>query len=405
MFLQSLSTYNYRNLAGDILELQNGINLLYGKNAAGKTNTLECAYMFASGRSFRTRHEAELIKHGEAGARADISLVRDARNEHMSLIWTRGGESRKSYTKRMLYEGYEVSKASEFLGIFRAVLFTPDHLSLIKGSPDERRRLLDIAISQLSPRYIHYMNEYLGVLAQKNAYLKKASFSGKVDEDYLGVLNEQLAKTGAVLIRQRSGFAGKLRSYVENIYARLSGDKESLDVKYLSVTKRDYDDVAYTEEALMAIFRADRASELRLGRTVHGPHKDDLFIGLGYKPSEIEALSESVLTDADGTPNKENLISEFAARSFGSQGQQRSAVLAIKLAEGEIFKEMTGSYPVFLFDDLLGELDADRRSFLTRLIRDRQAIISCCDRSAFPDTENVAAVHVADGRYTWSETT
>lgn len=399
MFLESIATERYRNLAGETLSLSEGINLLYGKNAAGKTNTLECAYLFASGRSFRTRHEAELIRHGADSARAEICLNRDGRRERMALLWRT--EPGRGTVKRMLYQGYEVAKASEFLGIFRAVLFTPDHLSLIKGSPEERRRFMDIALSQLAPRYVRCLNEYLTVLAQKNAYLKKAAFSGRVDGDYLEVVNAQLAKTAAVLIRQRSSFAGQLRQFAGEFYAHLSGARETLDVKYLSVTKRDFADLEFTETKLGEIYRADREAELRTGRTLHGPHKDDLVIYL----SGTAAASEnavSVLTEKNGEDvpeNTENAVSEFAARTFGSQGQQRSAVLAIKFAEGEIFKSLTGEYPVFLLDDLLGELDGERREVLIHLIRDRQAIISCCDRGALPDMADVSAVHVVNGRY------
>ena len=145
MKLISLKTSGYRNLAGENLELSDGINLLYGSNAAGKTNTLECAYVFASGKSFRTTRESELIRKTEQTARADIVIERNTYREDMSVIWHNSKEN--GYVKRLLYRGCEVPKMSEFLGIFRAVLFTPDHLSLIKGSPDERRRLMDVALS------------------------------------------------------------------------------------------------------------------------------------------------------------------------------------------------------------------------------------------------------------------
>ena len=174
MFLKNIYTRGYRNLAEQSLELYPGINLLYGKNAAGKTNTLECAYFFASGRSFRTRHEAQLIRRGEESASAKITISRTSLPEHMSVTWR--SDAQKGLIKRMYYQGMEVSKASEFLGIFRAVLFTPDNLALIKGVPEERRRFMDIAMSQLQPRYVYFLNEYLRILSQKNSYLKKAAY-------------------------------------------------------------------------------------------------------------------------------------------------------------------------------------------------------------------------------------
>lgn len=389
MRLLSIKTSGYRNLAGETLELSDGINLLYGKNASGKTNTLECAYVFASGKSFRTRHESELIKRGEQTARADIVLERAGRKENMSVIWHSSRE--KGFVKRLMYGGYEVPKASEFLGIFRAVLFTPDHLSLIKGSPEERRRFMDIALSQLQPRYVYCMNSYLKILAQKNAYLKNAMITGRTDDSYAEILNEQLSKAAAVLIKQRSGFADMLRGFASDIYSELSLSKEKLDVKYISSVKQDLSDLQATEKRMMEIYSADRESELRQGKTIHGPHRDDLMV---YIASNTDNGENGVLDETD--------ISELAARTFGSQGQQRSAVLAIKLAEGEIFKSITGEYPVFLLDDLLGELDSDRRKMLMSLIENRQAIITCCDKDAMPDVKGVNAVHVSGGKYVGS---
>ncbi len=390
MKLISLKTTGYRNLSGQTLELSDGINLLYGSNAAGKTNTLECAYIFASGKSFRTTREAELISKGLDTARADIVIDRNGYREDMSVIWHNSKE--KGYVKRLLYRNFEVPKMSEFLGVFRAVLFTPDHLSLIKGNPDERRRFMDIAISQMQPRYIYFMNSYLKILGQKNSYLKQSVFTGKVDEDYLDVLNMQLAKAAAVVVRQRNGFTELLREYASKMYSEISGSKEKLDVKYVSATKNNFADVEYTEKRLFEIYKRERVTETKNGRTYYGPHRDDLMIYISSDKGEAQTAENKAETD-------EKAVSEFAARTFGSQGQQRSAVLALKLAEGEICKSVTGEYPVFLLDDLLGELDANRKKCLAELIKDKQAIITCCDRDAMPEMKNVSAVRVADGRY------
>lgn len=393
MFLKNIYTRGYRNLAEQSLELYPGINLLYGKNAAGKTNTLECAYFFASGRSFRTRHEAQLIRRGEESASAKITISRTSLPEHMSVTWR--SDAQKGLIKRMYYQGMEVSKASEFLGIFRAVLFTPDNLALIKGVPEERRRFMDIAMSQLQPRYVYFLNEYLRILSQKNSYLKKAAYIQNPDFDYLDVLNEQLAKAAAVLIKQRSGFVSRLRSFSSEFYNKLSGSKEELNVKYVSCTKRDFSDSEYTEKKMFDIYRADRDSEIKNGRTMHGPHKDDMLIYISGISKDDDGLPHSVFSEHE---NEED-ISQFAARTFASQGQQRSAVLALKFAEGEVCRELTGEYPVFLLDDLLGELDLQRRTYITSIIRDKQAIISCCDKTALPDMNNVSSVKVEDGIY------
>ena len=408
MLLQTLEIENFRNLATQTLEISDGVNLLCGKNAAGKTNTLECIYLFASGRSFRTRQETDFIRRGEKNAAADIRFLRaNAENaERMTLRWQKNGA--QSLAKRMLYQGCETPRASEFLGIFRAVLFTPDHLSLIKGSPEERRRFLDMALSQLAPRYVRCMNEYLKVLSQKNNYLKKAA-SGVPDNDYLDVLSAQLASSGAVLIRQRYAFAERLKHFAGSFYASLTDSRETLDIRYLSAAGRDLSestDIAQIRERLNAIYRADRASELRLCRTLHGPHKDDLAVYIADHASEEElAHTEGIETneaESDMPYNqkaekKALSVADFNARTFASQGQQRSAVLALKLAEGEIFKELTGEYPVFLLDDLLGELDAERRARLLALIGGRQALITCCDQNAFGEHTDAVVWHVSDG--------
>lgn len=390
MKLLNLKTSCYRNLEGESLSLSDGINLLYGSNASGKTNTLECAYVFASGKSFRTTHEAELIRRGEDTARADITLERKGYKEDMSVLWHNSKE--KGYVKRLLYRNFEVPKMSEFLGVFRAVLFTPDHLSLIKGSPDERRRLMDVAISQMQPKYIHFMNSYIKILSQKNSYLKQAQISGRVDTDYLDVVNAQLAKAAAVVIKQRNGFAEMLRENSAVMYSKISDSKETLDVKYVSSTKDNYSDVEYTENKLFEIYRKFRETEIKNGRTIYGPQRDDLMIYISGNGCCEEP-------DAEISEKCDFSVGEFAARTFGSQGQQRSAVLALKLAEGEIIKNITGEYPVFLFDDLLGELDNKRRKSLASLIRDRQAIITCCDKDAMPDMKDIASVRVSCGRY------
>ena len=212
-------------------------------------------------------------------------------------------------------------------------------LSLIKGSPEERRRFLDMALSQLAPRYVRCMNEYLKVLSQKNNYLKKAA-SGVPDNDYLDVLSAQLASSGAVLIRQRYAFAERLKHFAGSFYASLTDSRETLDIRYLSAAGRDLSestDIAQIRERLNAIYRADRASELRLCRTLHGPHKDDLAVYIADHASEEElAHTEGIETneaESDMPYNqkaekKALSVADFNARTFASQGQQRSAVLA-----------------------------------------------------------------------------
>ena len=212
-----------------------------------------------------------------------------------------------------------------------------------------------------------------------------------------------------MLIRQRHAFAERLKHFAGSFYASLTDSRETLDIRYLSAAGRDLSestDIAQIRERLSAIYRADRASELRLCRTLHGPHKDDLAVYIADHASEEElAHTEGIETneaESDMPYNqkaekKALSVADFNARTFASQGQQRSAVLALKLAEGEIFKELTGEYPVFLLDDLLGELDAERRARLLALIGGRQALITCCDQNAFGEHTDAVVWHVSDG--------
>ena len=390
MILKTLKTQNFRNLLENPPEFHDGINVLFGDNAAGKTNTLEAIYLFATGKSFRTRSEKDFIRHGENFARAEIGYENSVLCRSMSVTYMANG---KSVLKGMQIEGAGVDKVSEFLGNFRAVLFTPDHLELVKGAPEERRRLIDMALCQIQPRFVKSLNDYMKVLAQRNNYLKNIKFSGReADLDYLGVLNMQLSKAGAVITKQRGLYSEKLSALSGEAYEKLTGGNESLYAKYISRAGTSLSDENEIAENLYAMYERDTKHDIELGKTSHGPHHDELMIYVAKKGE-----GEAFVKEASLIP-EENL-SEYAARSFGSQGQQRSAVLAIKIAEGEIIKEKCGEYPVFLLDDLFSELDDKRRQKLSEMFLDKQCIITCCDRAALPKSTNMFVINVSEGKY------
>ena len=390
MILKTLKTQNFRNLLENPPEFHDGINVLFGDNAAGKTNTLEAIYLFATGKSFRTRSEKDFIRHGESFARAEIGYENSVLCRSMSVTYMANG---KSVLKGMQIEGAGVDKVSEFLGNFRAVLFTPDHLELVKGAPEERRRLIDMALCQIQPRFVKSLNDYMKVLAQRNNYLKNIKFSGReADLDYLGVLNMQLSKAGAVITKQRGLYSEKLSALSGEAYEKLTGGNESLYAKYISRAGTSLSDENEIAENLYAMYERDTKHDIELGKTSHGPHHDELMIYVAKKGE-----GEAFVKEASLIP-EENL-SEYAARSFGSQGQQRSAVLAIKIAEGEIIKEKCGEYPVFLLDDLFSELDDKRRQKLSEMFLDKQCIITCCDRAALPKSTDMFVINVSEGKY------
>ncbi len=390
MRLNKLITTNFRNLAGDEIGFSDGVNVLYGNNAMGKTNTLEAIYLFATGKSFRSRNEKDFIKHGENYARAEIRFERHNIERQMSVAYMLAGSK---VQRGMALEGVGVERVSEFLGNFRAVLFTPDHLELVKGAPEERRRLVDMALCQIQPRYVRSLNDYARILATRNNYLKSLKLSHKkADLDYLDVLNLQLASAGAVVTRQRGLYCRTLSARASEAYGTLTGGSESLYARYVSRSCKSVGDEKECADALYNMYKADTEHDMELGKTSHGPHHDELMIYLA-KNGEEEAFFEK------GLNIPEENLSEYAARSFGSQGQQRSAVLSLKIGEGEIIKEKCSEYPVFLLDDLFSELDDGRRKRLSEMFSDKQCIITCCDYSSLPKDKEMNVISVVDGKY------
>ncbi len=391
MLLETLTLENFRNLKGNPPSFEKGINVLYGNNAAGKTNTLEAIYLFATGKSFRTRNEKDFISHGKDFARARIDFTDLYGKRYMSVSYLAQGNKA---AKAMYVEERVSDRVSEFLGNFRAVLFTPDHLELVKGAPEERRRLVDMALCQIQPRFVKSLNEYVKVLAQRNNYLKSLKMKGQTaDADYLDVLNKMLAQSGAVITKQRGIFCRKLSQSAGEMYSRLSSEKEMLFARYMSraCMSGDFTDEKAICDALYQMYKRDTQRDIELCKTSHGPHRDELMIYVAKKQNEGNIESAAFENEDD------ERLCEYAARTFGSQGQQRSAVLAIKLAEGEIIKEKCGEYPVFLLDDLFSELDTARRERLCSMLNQRQCIITACDKSSIPVNEDISIVNVKDG--------
>lgn len=384
MQVKTLKAQNFRNIADGEISFRKGINVLYGKNASGKTNALEAIYMFASGKSLRGSPEKDMIMKGEASARITLEFESEKSEgitRSMSVAFL--GNNRKV----MKYGYSDIPRMSDMLGHFRACVFTPDDLVLVKGAPEERRRFADISISQISPRFVHCLNDYFRVLAQKNAVLKKYSISGNIDKDYLYILNEQLAKSAGVIVKQRYGFCEKLFYHAQKIYSDISDDKESFGMRYISQTKENFSDEEYTREAYMQLFSKNLERELKYGVSLVGPQKDDIYFCVG-KNCELDIGEEDNIFE-----------SCYTAKSFGSRGQQRSVVLALKLAQGELFREMCGEYPVFLLDDVFSELDYARRSYILSDIENKQIIITCCDCDILGGFEDYHGIYVENGEY------
>jgi DNA replication and repair protein RecF len=382
MILKRFVAENFRNIEKCDINFRCGVNLLHGDNAQGKTNAVEGIYLFSRGKSFRAREDSELIRFGKEGFR--IYIEYEDKNKKGSFEYALFGKERLRKKN-----GYKVSKISEMIGDFKAVLFYPDDLTLVKGGPEERRRFVDISISQISPRFVHCLNDYARLLAQKNAILKDGARGGRVDKDYLAVINEGLAEASSVIVRQRAGFCEKLYGHAQRIYGEISDDKELLGMRYVSQTRRDFSDTEYTKNAYLALYDKYYESDLKNGVSGVGPHRDDIYFYVGKSMELTEELSADDLFDSSHT-----------ARAFGSRGQQRSVVLSLKLAQGELFKELCGEYPVFLLDDVFSELDFARRDYILKGSSDRQVIITCCDCDILGSFRGYNRIFVENGKYT-----
>ena len=375
MILENLVCENFRNIESQKIGFSDGINVLYGHNAAGKTNVLEALYFFSCAKSFRIRSENELIRHGQSFAHIGIEFqTKDKRKARMDVNFAKG--ERKA-VKLMKYNGIDISKSSEFVGLFKAVLFTPDHLNLIKGGPEQRRNFVDMAISQMQPKYISYLNEYSRFLNQRNAFLRNCNATGSFDRNLFEVINEKLAYCAAMVSKQRSGFCKLLNQTAQKTYSGISGGSERLFIKYCSNSKCSGEDVSQTAERYLKLFCDSKESDIKQTVTHNGAHRDDLQIYVGKEQTDDE---------------------DYIAKSFASQGQIRSCVLAIKLSEGEIIKSITGTYPIFLLDDLFSELDNKRTSYLLEALSGHQVVITACDKHCF-NSFDVNTIRVDNGTY------
>lgn len=449
MKLQTITLENFRNVEKQTVRFGDGIHVLYGENGAGKTNLLEAIYLFAICKSHRTVHDGDFVRRGEKIARlsaeyrseldglTDINadrklLVEPSENDrilsrHAEILYASNG------TKRLFYEGVAIPRVSEFIGRFRAVLFTPDHLSLIKGAPELRRNFCDMALCQIRPGYIRALNEYAKILSQRNALLKTLRENGgRGDRDLLAVYSDALAEKGAVVSRQRIGFCRYLETTAKAFYTAISGGSEELLIRYYgSIRPDEAKDPSETdlETRLKELYTANIDAEIRQGTTKYGPHREDILFFMEQEPTADDLSTEKAGTTvfdkkADKSGNfaekdenadkidtsdkndkidkieeKARLAAEFSARTFASQGQQRSAVLALKLAEGEMIKALCSEYPVYLFDDVLSELDKGRKERFVDLFDGKQVILTCCDGAAI-ESIGGTKIYVRAGQYT-----
>ena len=363
MIIKRFRAENFRNIEKCDIKFESGVNLLYGNNAQGKTNAVEGIYVFARGKSFRASEDRELVRFGSDGFR--IYIEYEDKNGENSLEYAFFGRER-----RRKKNGYKIDKIKEMLGNFKAVLFYPDDLGLVKDSPEERRSFLNVAISQCYDIYITYYSNYKKALENRNCLLKFASKGMYVDENELISWSYYMAEYASYIHLMRKEYIEKLSEYSRKIMADISGGKEEIELSYKSDLSESLCNRAEIENEYRRIFTAEIEREKIVGSSLYGVHRDDLIININGK----------------------------SARLFASQGQQRSIVLALKLGEGEVNRDICGEYPVFLFDDVLSELDEGRKKFVLDGIGEKQIIITSCEK----DSDGLTAknkIEVSSGSY------
>ena len=335
MYLTGLTLENYRNYRSLKLSLKPGLNVLTGENAQGKTNLLEAVYFTSIGKSMRTPRDKELILWGEDRARIKAEAVGKYGRKKVEFLID------KRDNKRVAVNGAEIRKLGELMGVIMTVLFSPDEIAVIKNSPGDRRRFMDIAVCQLSRAYFYLLSRYNKTLAQRNRLLKSGT-----DGDTLDVWDMQLAGAGAKVIKTRRGFINRLSALADKNHRYLTKDKESLTLNYESLSGE-------TEEEI----RVNFLSELKRTRD-----KDILygFTHIGAQTDDFAVLAGDV-----------------DVRKYGSQGQQRTAALSLKLAELDLFKDESGESPVLLLDDVFSELDENRQEKLIGRLNGFQTEVTC----------------------------
>ncbi|MBB6024756.1 DNA replication and repair protein RecF [Paenibacillus sp. JGP012] len=330
MFVNSIELQQFRNYEHLKLDSFGPVNLLIGQNAQGKTNLAEAIFVLALTKSHRTSRDKELIRFGEDRSRLTAEVDKKYGAVKLELSLSQQGKKAK-------INGLEQRKLSDFVGTLNVVMFAPEDLEIVKGTPGVRRRFLDMEIGQVAPGYLYHLQQYQKVLVQRNNLLKQLWGQGASAQMMLEIWNEQLAEHGVKIVKKRKQFIKKLQKWAETIHQGITGGGEVLRLAYLpSFSEAAEEDEAVLMDQFMIKLSQMKEQEIRRGTTLSGPHRDDLSF----------------------------FINEREVQTYGSQGQQRTTALSLKLAEIELIHEEIGEYPVLLLDDVLSELDPFRQTQL-----------------------------------------
>ena len=341
MWIKNIKIKNFRNYNQEEINLEKNINIFYGKNAQGKTNIIEAIFLCSLGKSFRAKKDNEMIKLNEENAIVEIEYEKSDRDGKIKI---------EIGNKKNIYlNGIKIKKLSELLGNLNIVIFTPDDINILKGGPQNRRRFLDIMISQLRPNYMHILNLYIKTIEQRNNYLRQIKEEHK-DENLLEIWDEKLAEYAIKIYEYRKEFIEKIIKKLDIIHKNITNGEEQIELEY--VTECD------SKEKYLKLLKERRKLDIIKGFTTKGVHRDDFMIYINRKDIKI----------------------------FGSQGQNRTAMLSLKLAELQVIYDEIGEYPILLLDDFMSELDKTRRKNFLENIEGTQVIITGTDKL---DIENL----------------
>lgn len=339
MIIKSLELMNFRNYEFLDLKFSEGTNILYGDNAQGKTNVLEAIYLSATTKSHKGSKDKDIVCFDKEEAHIRTYLAKEGIEYKIDM------HLRKNKSKGVAVDGQKLKKAADLLGLLNVVFFSPEDLSIIKNGPAERRRFVDMELCQLDNFYLYNLNHYNKIVNQRNKLLKDMYFNPQL-KDTLNIWDSQLVSFGSKIIERRRMFVGQLNEIIYGIHKKLSGDREELIIKYEPDVEID---------DFETILKKNQEKDIKLKQTSVGPHRDDFSFMTG----------------------------NIDIRKFGSQGQQRTVALSLKLSEIEIVKKITKDTPVLLLDDVLSELDSNRQNYLLNSIGNIQTIITCTGLDEF----------------------
>ena len=351
MWIKNIKLNNFRNYDYKKIEINKNINIFFGENAQGKTNIIESIFLCSIGRSYRTKKDKELIKFNKEYSSVEIEFEKLDRKGKVKI---------EIGNKKIIYlNNIKLKKISELLGNINVVIFSPDDINILKGGPQNRRRFLDIMISQLRPNYLYLLSLYIKTLEQRNNYLRQIKLENK-DENLLDIWDEKLADYAFRIYEYRKEFINKLKNKLDNIHKKITQEKEIIEIKYFS-------DVS-TRQNYINELKSNRKTDIKKGYTSKGIHRDDFSIFINEKQVNI----------------------------YGSQGQHRTVILSLKLSELNVIYDEIGEYPILLLDDFMSELDHKRIQNFINNIKDIQVIITCTEKIKL-ENFNYFLYNVIDG--------